>query len=327
MFLRFFRLTGAQVLFVILILSIGLWLPSFLHAPGTLFFFDKASMPLYKLFTNMMTVDSMVGRILTFLLILLQAFLLVRMNTRFIFINNRTYLPALFYILLTASVPALQRLNPVIFSGFFLILALDQIFDSYKVNRLAYEFFTASIFMGIATLFYPYMLYFSFILWVSLATLKPFRWREWMFTILGYLVPFYFAFSYFYVFFNQPKRLWDDFSSVLLNNFPSVHYSIPIIVFACFILFLMALASQYMMKTYGSKKILPRKAFAIFLWLFILSVVIYLLNKNVSAEILYIAAIPVSFLMAHYFALIKSEFWGNIFLLTILILLVVIHIF
>lgn len=119
MFLRFFRTTGAQVLFMILLLSILLWLPSFIHVPKVLFFFDETQMPLYKFFTNLISYNSFVAKLLTYLLILLQAFLLVRLNTRFIFINNRTYLPALFYILLTASIPAVQRLNPAIFAGFF----------------------------------------------------------------------------------------------------------------------------------------------------------------------------------------------------------------
>lgn len=210
---------------------------------------------------------------------------------------------------------------------FFTILALEKIFDSYKASKLAYEFLTASVLLATAALFYPYMLFFILILFISLGTLKPFRWREWMFIIIGFLLPFYFAFSYYYLFFNQPQRLWLDFSSVFFHSFPRISYSIPVIIFAGLIAFIILLSSQFLMKTYAMKKILPRKAYAIFLWIFIISLLMYIFDKNVSAEMIYIIAIPLSFLLSHYFALLKSEFWGNIYLLCIFILLVVIHIF
>lgn len=325
MLLRFFRSTSTPVLIVIPLIGLLLWFPSMVKAPGTAFFFDKAPMPLYKFVTDIVPFQSSVATMLTFVLVLIQSFLLVRLNTRFIFINNRTYLPALLYILFTASVPDLQRLNPVIFSGFFLLLALEKIYESYSTSKVAYEFFVAAMYLATGSLFYPFLLFFIVILWIGLAIMKPFNWREWMFTVLGFLLPMYFTFSYYYLVYDQPLRLWNDFVSVFTVVFAHSHYPVPVIIFMVLMLVLLLVAIQFMGRTFSTKKILPRKAFTIFMWLFVISVVVYLLVGNASIELLFLAAIPVSYLIAHYFALVKSYFWGNIFLLGILVLLAVIR--
>jgi hypothetical protein len=325
MLLRFFRSTGAQVLVIIPLMGLLLWLPSLLKAPTATFFFDKAPMPLYKFVTDVIPYRSFIATMLTLVLVILQGFLLVRLNTRFIFINNRTYLPALFFILLTASVPNLQRLNPVIFSGFFLLLALEKIYESYSTNKVAHQFFVAAFYLATGTLFYPFLLFFMVILWISLVILKPFNWREWLFTILGFFLPMYFTFSYYYLVYNQPFRLWNDFLSVFTVISTKPHYPVPVIIFMVLMLVLLMLAIQFMGRTFRAKKILPRKAFAILMWLFVNAIVVYLLVGNASAELIFLGAVPVSYLLAHYFALIKSEFFGNIFLLIILVLLAVIQ--
>lgn len=223
--------------------------------------------------------------------------------------------------------PDLQRLNPVIFAGFFLLLALENIFDAYrKSNKLAYEFFLAGIYLAIGSLFYSYLLFFIFILWISLAILKPFNWREWVFTILGTALPLYFCFSYFYILYDQPFRLWNDFVAVFLYPSVRVVYSVPFFVFLGLTIVLIALSSQFIAKTYTAKKNLPRKAFTIFLWLFLNSMVVFFLIKNASAGLVYLAAIPISYLFANYFALLKSEFWGNVFLVAMFVLLTAIHV-
>jgi hypothetical protein len=325
MLLRFFRSTGTHVLIVIPLMGLLLWLPSLLQVPATEFFFDKAPMPLYKAVTDLVPAQSWIGTLLTIVLVILQSLLLVRLNTRFIFINNRTYLPALFFILLTASVPVLQRLNPVIFSGFFLLLALEKIYESYSTSKVAHQFFVAALYLAIGTLFYPFLLFIMPSLWISLAIIKPFNWREWLFTILGFLLPMYFTFSYYYLLYDQPIRLWNDFLPVFTTAFPKQHYSVPVIIFMALMLGFLALAIQFMARTFRAKKILPRKAFTIFMWIFVNSVAVYILVGNASAELIYVAAIPVAYLLAHYFALIKSYFLGNIFLVAILVLLLIIQ--
>jgi len=325
MFLRFFRSTGAPVLLFIPFLGFLLWLRAFMSTPDMVFFFDKTQMPLYKFVTNLISAQSFIATFLTYALVVTQGFLLVRLNTRFIFINNRSYLPALFFILITAAIPDLQRLNPVIFSGFFLLLALEKIFESYGDSKLAYDYFVAAFYLSIGALFYPFLIFFMLTIWISLAVLRPFNWREWLFTILGFLLPVFFVFCFYYLVHDQPYRIVDDVKAVFAYKYQASDYPLPVVIFLIVMVFILMLASQFMIRIFPSKKIFPRKAFTVFLWLFINAVLVFLLISKASFELLILVAIPASYLLAHYFALIKSVFWGNLFLIVLFIILLVIQ--
>lgn len=325
MLLRFFRSTAAPVILLIPFLGILLWLRAFLVTPDTQFFFDKTQMPLYKVVSYFWEVKTLAATLFTCSLVLIQGFLLIRLNTMFIFINNRSYLPALFFIMITAAIPDLQRLNPVIFSGFFLLLALERIFSTYGNNKLAYDYFIATFYLSVGSLFYPFLAFFMLTVWISLAVLRPFNWREWVFSIIGFLLPVFFTMSYYYLVYNQPGLLIDDIKSIFKFNSQPYDYTLPVIAFLVTILFILILASQFMFRIFTSMKIFPRKAFTIFFWLFINAILIFLFVNKASFELLIVAAIPLSYLLAHYFALLKNVFWGNVFLITLFILLLIIQ--
>jgi hypothetical protein len=322
MLLRLLRSTGAQIILLIPILATLLWLPAFAHPAEGIFLFDSYPMPSYKLISEIVHIGSFLGTTIALLLVIAQAFLLVRLNTRFNLINNRTYMPAIIFILLTASIPDLQRLNPVIFSGFFLLLGIELMFNGYQSGKVAYEFFTASFFISLGATFYPYLLFFLFIVWASLIILRPFNWREWLFSLMGFLLPWFFVFSYYYLIHNDPVHIITDLTNVFNIDYDFPQYSLLIYIFGGFTGLLILISSQLMIKEFTSKKILPRKAFLIFLWLFINCLGVYLLVNQASVEILFLAAIPLSFLFSHYFTFVKSNFWGETFV-TFLILLIV----
>jgi len=309
---------------IILIPFIGvlLWLHSILKTPVVSFLFDSTPMPLYKFVTNLLPATSGKATILTLALVIIQGYWLVRLNTRFLFINSRNYMPALLFVLLCCCVPGLQRLNPTIFSGFFLLLAIEKIFESYRTDKLAYQYFVAAFYISVGSLFYPYMLFFMFFIWAGLAVLKPFNWREWVFTITGFLVPVFFIFSFYYLVHNDPLRLYHDYKAAFSIGFHFSNYHISTIVFFGFMVLLVMVASQFMLRTFQNMKILPRKAFTIIFWLFINTLAVYLLIQQASVEMLFLGAIPVSYLLSNYFTFMKSLVWGNIYLVVLLLLII-----
>jgi hypothetical protein len=107
----------------------------------------------------------------------------------------------------------------------------------------------------------------------------------------------------------------------------TIHASTFTYIFIGLVLLLLILSSMNMFRAFQSMKILPRKAFNVFLWTFINSILIYLLIKPASYEILYLLSIPVAYLLAHFFSQLKSKFWGNFYLIALLLLLLLIHIF
>jgi len=322
MLLRFFRSTTTQMIIMIPLMGILLWLHSILKTPVVYFLFDRTPMPLYKFVTDLLPPTSGKATIFTLALVIIQGYWLVRLNTRFLFINTRTYMPAILFVLLCTCIPDLQRLNPVIFSGFFLLLAIEKIFESYRTAKLAYQYFVAAFYISIGSLFYPYVSFFMFFIWAGLAVLKPFNWREWVFTFTGFLAPIFFTFSFYYLVYNDPLRLYHDYKAAFSIGFYFSNYHVSTIIFLGTLALLILIASQFMIRTFQSMKILPRKAFTIIFWLFVNTLAVYILIRQASVEMIFLAAIPVSYLLTNYFTFMKARLWGNFFLILLIGLII-----
>jgi hypothetical protein len=161
-----------------------------------------------------------------------------------------------------------------------------------------------------------------FFIWVGLAVLKPFNWREWVFTFTGFLVPIFFTFSFYYLLYNDPLRLYHDYKAAFSIGFYFSNYHVSTIIFLGTLVLLILIASQFMLRTFQSMKILPRKAFTIIFWLFVNTLAVYILIRQASVEMIFLAAIPVSYLLTNYFTFMKARLWGNFFLILIIGLII-----
>jgi hypothetical protein len=318
MLLRFFRTNGAQIIVIIPIIGIILWLGPLLNISKIQLFSDQIRLPLYdSLFGYFQSIE-FVQKIFAFVLVLAIAFLLVRLNTRFIIINNRTYLPALIYILIVSGIPDIQKLNPALITTFLVLLIVEQILDSYRFENLFYGFFTAAFFLGIGCLIYPFFIFYLITLWAGIILLRKFNWREWAFSIIGFLIPFLFAFSYFYILEDKPAQVFEQYMPFFQQSYDFQGYSPQIYVFLGILAFVMLIASQFLLQAYSARKILSRRAYSLLLWLFLNSLALFFLVDQASVEIIYIAAIPLSFLLSNYWVFVKATFWGNLFLILLL---------
>lgn len=89
---------------------------------------------------------------------------------------------------------------------------------------------------------------------------------------------------------------------------------LPEIIFFSFIFLLIILSSRHISDSIPKMKVLPRKIFVLFFWLWLLAIVIYFLIGTADIELIVPAAIPISFLLSHYLQYMRSPLWGNLFL-------------
>ncbi|HEX3008471.1 MAG TPA: hypothetical protein VHO90_12745 [Bacteroidales bacterium] len=315
MLLRLFRSNGAPIIVLIPIFGLLLWLAPLLNASRIPLLSDQLTLPLYSSAFGFLFDVELVQKLFSFVLVMAIAFLLVRLNTRFIIINNRTYFPAIVYILLVSGVPDIQRLHPVLISTFVILFVIEKILDSYRYESLFYGFFTAAFMLGVGSLIYPFLIYFLITLWAGVILLRKFNWREWLFTFMGFSLPFLFAFSYYYVFFDDPLYLFEQFSVFYEKSFDFKGFSVPVYVFAGIVAFMTLLSSQFLMQAYSARKIISRRAYSLLLWLFLNTVAVFFVVDQASVELTFIAAIPLSFLLSNYWVFMKATFWGNLFLM------------
>ena len=113
MLLRIFKGTGPGVIFLIIITLILIWVSGLLNQRlHPRFIYETDPMPLYALLKITIHNSHILGVIVSFLMVCVMSFILVNFNTSGFFINERTFLPAVFYILIRWSFSRSSTFKP-----------------------------------------------------------------------------------------------------------------------------------------------------------------------------------------------------------------------
>lgn len=328
MLLRIFRGNGPGVILMIVLTLLAVWASAFIKLQRHFsLYFDLDPMPLYGLLSGIIGTNPFPGIIFTIFLVSLLAFSLVNLNTSLFFINERTYLPALFYILLSGLFPQYQLMNPAIFAAMFLMVAIKKIMDTYRVPGIAYNFFDAGILIATGSLFYAGLIWFGLLLIVGMALLRTWDIKEIAIAIAGLLTPYVITFGIYYL---LDKDLHSLFSIMEYNLFgKNSIYAITRLTAVALAFFgsVTLIAFLDLLRVMNSKKIKSRKTFYLLLWIFLISLLMFIIMKSVSVEIVWLAGIPTSYLMAHYFVFVTKKWIPDILFSLLFILIALIQIF
>lgn len=327
MLLRQFKGNATGTILLIIVTLLLVWASAFIKLQSHFsLYFDLDPMPLYGMLSSLVGTHPLPGIFFTLALVSLMAFSMVNLNTTLFFINQRTLLPAVIYILLSGLFPQYQLMNPAIFSAMFLMLAIRRIMDSYRVPGIAYNFFDAGIFIGIGSLFYADLIWFGLLVIIGMLLLRTGNIKEIFIAVIGIATPFILTFGIYYVLGRDVENLWSIIGYNLFGR-PDSYVFTPLTIVAISIIGLITLVSMvHLLMLMNTKKIKSRKTFFLFLWLFLISVVVYIVLPTVSVEIIWIIGIPVSYFLAHYFVFIKKKLIPEIFFSVLYILILVVQI-
>lgn len=282
-------------------------------------------MPLYQLLLNLFPPYSLLSKVIAYVLVLIIIFQINRLNTKFIFISERTFLPEVIYIVILSSFISFRDLLPVLPGVILFLVVLERILVTYKYEGLSYNIFDAGLCIGIASMFYFSMIFYIIFLWATLIIIRKFYWREWVFTLLGIIIPYFVLFSIYYLFDIKTDQIFEAIA-VNLNSHFIVSYTKTQYIILAYLILLILISSQHLLKVYPSKKILARKSFSLFLVIFLLTLLIYFIIPSSSSEMVCIAAVPLSIVISHLFVIARKSRWLEIlFDILIIIFLVTIY--
>jgi len=318
MFFRFYKGNSPAVIILIILTGITFWIPGFLILTEPVLPFDFLQMPFFQFLYGMLG-TGWVAKLVQLAFIIITGFNLNRLNSEYGFLRERTQLPAFFFILLNSAFLVLLRLTPPVFAGLLFLFAFEKILLTYRKENLSYNFFEAAFILSLATFFYLPLLFLWPFIFAGLIILRPVIWREWVLSFMGLVLPFLLFFA---VQFIRLGEIQSTFT-MLIDQFSIVRVyfklSIPNIVILAWIGLLILLGSMRVLRTIANRKIFSRKVLLFLFWIFVFSGVSWLLIDNTNIEIIYFAAIPVSFLLSEYFLSMRSKRWKEI-LFTILLL-------
>jgi hypothetical protein len=322
MLLRHFKGTGPLTIFFIFVTLILVWLSAFINLKGRFsLYFDLDPMPLYGVVTRIIGTNPGTGMVITIMLVILMSILMVNLNTRLFFISERTFLPALFYILLSGLFPQYQLLNPALFAGIFLMLSIRRIMEAYRIQGTAYNFFDAGILVGSGSLFYANLIWFGLLIIIGIALLRTVTVKEIAITLIGLATPFILTYAIYFVIGKSTNELLDIINYNLFGKTAGFEFSRLTIVVLLYLGFLTLRSFAFLFMIMNNKKIQSRKTFYLLLWLLIISVAIFIISPTVTVEIIWLTSIPLSYLLTHYFVLTRKKILPEIFFSMLFILI------
>lgn len=255
--------------------------------------------------------QGMLPKIVTIVLVLLQALLLNILAARFRVSQEVTMYPGVFYLLLMSTLPEFQNLTPVLIGNTFLILAVSSLFDSYKKTSSADSIFNVGFWIGMASLCYFSNFVFILLAIFGLSTIRNLRVNELLMILIGVLVPLCLAGTIAY---------WNDaldsfyqatFITQLgaLDFIMDAHWKsyIPLILFG-----LLSIISFLSFNTYFQKQgIRSQKNIQVLYYFIIIAFLSIFLQKEITVERFQLLAIPFALLLPLNFLSFKRNEIGS----------------
>lgn len=323
MVLKIYRGHDPGTILVILLTGFLVWLQPILNPVEVSAVYNSNPMPLYGLLRELFDGSLLAGTLLSFGLTLLTGFYLVSFNTRVFFINERTFLPAALFILLSGFFTPLQSLNPVYPSVLLIILAVDRVIGAYRKKGIAYNFFDASMMIGIASLFYFNSIWFFIGVIIGILLLRRVTFREIALAITGLITPYAVLFGWYYLAGIDMDTLVISIVANLTQVSTEFYWSTELIIVSAIAGLSLLISIFHLWSVFNTKKVRSRKTFSLLIWLLIISILLYAIVPAVSLEIFQIFIIPATYLLTHYLVFKSNKKIANaIFAIIFLLVLI-----
>lgn len=316
--LSFFR-TNQLFLNVLLLIYLAIMRAStFIHPAGSVPL-DHGIMTnwVYSVFTPL----SMSSSILAFLLIFVQATLINLTIARFRVATDVSLLPGVFYCLFTSLMPDFLPLSSILLGNTFLILALYNLFDTFKNNFVAGRIFDAGLWLGVASLFHFSYIFLVFWGIIGLSILRGIRFKEFSMFFIGLIVPI-FLFSVYCFWSNNLPALGEHFTenigiiSVIRHNTSDIYVKIGI---TSLLLALTLVASS---QFFSRRNMAAQKYISMLYWLMLICGLTTLIQPGIDLNQLLIISVPISILLSMTFQRIAPAMAEALHMLLMMVALV-----
>jgi len=308
--LRFFRSYNTMVIVTILLIGMLTWL----HVLGKAETISSGKYDafMFRAFYGWWAHTPGVYVWFGLFLSLLTAILLVFANIRLHLTEKISHLPALCYILLIGGIPEIHLFNPALIATILLVAGFIILAEAFESERLSYKFFTVSAFISFATFFYPYMYVYMLVVWLAIALWRPGYWREWVYTILGFALPLFLVFSWFFLVEDDISRMGAFFDEIFTIQRVAPLLSTSTSIFFALSFAVGIIAFGHLLRYIRSQKVVIRTRYYILILIGVVTACMASVIPDTIPLAWYLLAFPISFIISCYLSNIKSVRWGTV---------------
>lgn len=318
--LKWISKSGTFIQFAIyFVILVVVWIPAFVNP--VLPVQTPSDGPLYGLLVSWLQPFKMLTSAIALILVVSQSLILFYVFQDNGFFKRGNFLPAIIILLAYSWNSNFQTMHAILPASIFIIIALNSIMAMYGRQTAYQQVFIAAFSIGVASLFYIPLAYLLVIIWFSFITYRRSIWREYVISIIGYILPFIYYVSWLFWDDNLKTGLEHLYRS-LINLTLSARLSIINMVWLSASALIMIVAMVAVLNIMSDKLISLRRRSWILFNFSLAALIATLLTGWPVLSVNYLFVIPFSFFLTGSIALIKRPFWFEIFALAYFLLFV-----
>jgi len=316
------RLLGTGALILLLI---ALFVPSFMDAfsaGGVKELVPYTNMPFYNLVFGSIHKVPVLNHLVAMLILMLIGYTLIRIGVRYQLLQQRSLMPAIFFMLFTASLPAARQVSPALIGSLFYLFCFVILFEVQDKRPDTLTIFAASLILVLGSMFYLKLIWFVPLIWISLWTMRSVTWRELVYPVVAYILMALFLITWFWGIRDNGAGFVELVNENLAftGSFQPYHFSVYLLY--GFFLMLVGIASILMMNRFQSMKTMAQNIYQVLFYMFLAGLLFFLLIVRFDPSSLVFIAFPVAFVLSNYFNRKRSP-WIHELIMWVLLGLVV----
>ncbi len=261
------------------------------------------------------------SKLLAYLHIAGQALLVNYIINRYKMQPDPTYLPALGYILVMGFFHYTPGLNPILLANTFFIIAIWELFKTYRANKCADHIFNIGLWLAVGSLCYLPVGVFLLLGIVGIFMLRSSNFKDYLILFIGFFIPYFLAGTGFFLTDAFPEFLQRQFyDNIGIKDFLTRRdfwdYLKPALTVLAIIGFAIASGN---LNTRTSAQ--AQKNYTLLFWILIISMFSITFQLGITSEHLLLVAMPLGVLLAATLSRIKNITAAELTHLAILIII------
>jgi hypothetical protein len=308
--LRIFKDSRAAGTGGVILLLIAIFIPSFIdafHLAGATDLMPHRAMPFYNLIFGAIHKIPVLNHFITMLIIMLINYTLIRIGVRDQLLQERSLMPAIFFILFTAALPQAREISPALIGSLFYLFCFAILFEAQENPPDTLTIFSASLFLALGSMFCLKLIWFVPLIWVSLWTLRTVTWRELFYPVIAYALLALLLFTWYWGILGNGAGFVTLISDNLKFTGSLETYHFSVYLYYGYLLFLVAIASAYMVTRFQTMKTMAQNIYQVMFYMFLAGALFFLFIARFDPSCLVYIAIPLTFVLSNYFHRRKSS--------------------
>lgn len=278
--------------------------------------------PLYAYLISLVGHSPIIIILLSVIIVAIEAFLINHILIENELIPRNSTIAAFLFIILSGLFIDFINLNPVLIANLFIISAIWLFMRIYNLADAYPIILNIGTLIGIASLFYFPSIIFLILIWIGFIIYRIIKWREWIISIIGFIIPYIFLISYYFGVNQLNTRLEEYINCLQIINFNSFSPSPFAFVTGIIIGVLFLFSFLKLLLAINEKAIRIRKSTSFLIWYMLSSIILFLFSKNYALLGVFMILTPLSIIISIFVNNIKKTFWfeGILWVLTVLMI-------